>query len=414
MVTIIEMPTLSPTMEKGKVVKWCKEEGEHVAKGEVLFEVETDKANVEIESYVSGFLRKHLVESGNEVPVNTPIAVIADTMEEDIAAAVGTPLSELPPPEEPKEIAVEGIPFQTAVSNAAKRKVIKISPLARKIAQEHDIDIESLQGIASGRRITKKDIERAIAERSQKLAVPPETEVSAATQLTSETYEDIELTKMRKVIAQRLSESKRIAPHFYIDMTADATGLTNLKEDLKNTSERLGVKITLNDILIKLVAQALREFPMVNASLLDDRIRVYKAINIGVAVGIEEGLVVPVIRNADQKTISQISLEIKELTMKARNKKLLPEEYSGGSFTITNLGMFGVETFHAIINPPESAILAMGSILPKVVVIDGEITVRPCLKLSLSVDHRIVDGVLAAQFLGRVKELFESPFLMLV
>ncbi|RPJ05525.1 MAG: 2-oxo acid dehydrogenase subunit E2, partial [Deltaproteobacteria bacterium] len=225
----------------------------------------------------------------------------------------------------------------------------------------------------------------------------------------------VELTKMRKVIAERLSESKRVAPHFYIDMTVDATNMTRLKAEMEKKVEQLtGLKLTLTDILTKLVAQVLKEFPAVNASFLGDRIRFYQDVNIGVAVGIEEGLVVPVVRNADQKSISQICQEVKELVNKARNKKLLPHEYSGGTFTITNLGMFGVENFHAIINQPESAILAVSSVKQAVVVVDGKMEPRPLMNLSLSVDHRVVDGVMAARFLGRVKELIESPYLLFV
>jgi pyruvate dehydrogenase E2 component (dihydrolipoamide acetyltransferase) len=197
-------------------------------------------------------------------------------------------------------------------------------------------------------------------------------------------------------------------------MSADATAITQLKEDLAKKSEQVGTKITINDIVVKLVSQALKEFPRVNAALINDRIRVFKAVNVGVAVGIEEGLIVPVVKNADRKTISEIGREVRDLAERARTKKLLPDEYSGGTFTISNLGMFGVETFHAILNPPESGILAVSAAIQKPVVVDGEIVIRPCMKLSLSVDHRIVDGVLAAKFLRRVKELVEAPFLMLV
>ena len=410
MLTIIEMPTLSASMEKGKVLKWFKKEGDEVEKGEILFEVETDKANVEIESYNSGFVRKILVREGIEISVNKPIAVITDSMEEDISSVLETMPAEVTSPEEVKPLRAESAsPEATDDSDGEK---IKISPLARRIAKESGIDIETVKGTGSEGRITKQDIERAVAERADDLTTPPETEAVPDIQPTTEGYEEIELTKMRKVIAQRLAESKRTAPHFYLDMTADATALTQLKEYLEKGSGQQEVKITFNDILIKLVSQALKEFPMVNASIIDDRIRMLKSINIGVAVGTDEGLIVPVLKNVDQKSISRISQEVRDFAKRARNKKLLPDEYLGGTFTITNLGMFGVETFHAIINPPESGILSVSSIIKKPVVLDGEITVRPCLKLSLSVDHRVVDGVLAARFLGRVKELVEAPFLM--
>ena len=401
MIIVIEMPALSSTMKKGKVVKWHKKEGDFVEKGETLFEVETDKVNVEVESLASGLLRKILLGEGIEVPVNTPIAIISDTMDEDISSVIGAKpsVSVSPAKQEPKEV---------------KRWISKpkISPLARRIAEEEDIDIQTIEGTGPGGRITKQDIERAIAERSQAPLKPTKAEAKSEVTREIEGYEDIELTKMRKVTAQRLQESKVTAPHFYVDVTTDATAIAQLKGDFGKRSEKSAGKITVNDILIKIVSQALKEFPMVNASFLKDRIRVYRTINIGVAVAVDDGLVVPVVRNSDQKSISQISHEVTELARKARTKRLVPDEYMGGTFTITNLGMFGVESFHAIINPPESGILAVSAIIQKPVVVDGEITIRPCVKLSLSVDHRVVDGAVAAQFLARIKELVEDPFLL--
>ena len=402
MPTVVEMPSLSSTMRNGKVVKWYKKEGDFVEKGETLFEVETDKVNVEVESLASGFLRIILLEEGIEVPVNTPIAIISDTMDEDISSMIEAKSSAIvsPSKEKPEKAGFE-IPK------------LKISPLARRIAEEKGVDIQSIKGTGPEGRITKQDVEMAIAERSQIPLKPRKAEAKHELPGEIEGYEDIELTKMRRVIAQRLQESKATAPHFYVDVTADATAITQARKALQAKVEKQGANITFNDIVIKIVSQALKEFPMVNASFLKDRVRVYKAINIGVAVAVDEGLIVPVLRNADQKSISQISREVMELAGKARSKKLLPDEYGGGTFTVTNLGMFGVETFHAIINPPESGILAVSAIIPKPVVVEGEITVRPCLKLSLSVDHRVVDGAIAAQFLARVKELIEAPFLLL-
>ncbi len=408
MPTIIQMPTLSSTMERGKVVKWCVKEGTQVKEGEILFEVETDKANVEVESTATGFLRKILVQVGTEVPVQTPLAVVTETMAEDVGSIPEVASAQASAPKEE-----EDSPTVTARAEAPQTgKRIKISPLARRIAKERGIDITTLTGSGPGGRIIKQDVERAAAGTAGPSA-PAEAVVREAPTV-DEGFEEIEITKMRQVIAQRLSESKRTAPHFYIDMSADATAITQLKEDLVKKSEQVGTKITINDILVKLVSQALKEFPRVNAALINDRIRVYKAVNVGVAVGIEEGLIVPVVKNADRKTISEIGREVRDLAERARAKRLLPDEYSGGTFTISNLGMFGVETFHAILNPPESGILAVSAAIPKPVVIDGEIEVRSCMKLSLSVDHRVVDGVLAAKFLRRVKELVEAPFLMFV
>jgi pyruvate dehydrogenase E2 component (dihydrolipoamide acetyltransferase) len=255
-------------------------------------------------------------------------------------------------------------------------------------------------------------VEAAAEGIAKEVTASPVAEVDVSAQ-TGVDYEDIPLTKMRKVVAQRLQASKVTAPHFYVDMTADATEIKRLKERLARRSERLEAKISFNDIVIKAVARALKDFPTANASFLEDCIRIYKSVNIGIAVAVEEGLVVPVLRNADRKTISEISRGAADLAGKARNKKLLPSEYEGGTFTITNLGMFGVEGFHAIINPPESGILAVSAIIEKPVVEDGEILIKPCLKLSLAVDHRVIDGAVAAQFLSRIKEFIETPGLIL-
>jgi pyruvate dehydrogenase E2 component (dihydrolipoamide acetyltransferase) len=395
MPTIIEMPALSSTMKKGKVVKWAKGEGDAVEKGEILYEVETDKVNVEVESLTSGFLRKILVGEGIEVPVNTPIAVMTESMDEDISAVLeAAPASEISSPKEEPEKET-----RKELKKIRKSK-LKISPLARRIAEEKGIDPQTLNGTGPGGRITKEDVEKALEEGVQAPVEPTRDERVDG--------EDIELTKMRKVIAQRLQQSKVTAPHFYVDVTADATAMTQTKEALEKKTKEEGIKVSFNDILIKILSQALEEFPMVNASFREEYIRRHREINIGVAVAVDEGLVVPVLKNADRKTISEISREVAELAGKARTKKLLPDEYQDGTFTITNLGMFGVESFHAIINPPESGILAVSAVSPKAVVVDGEIVVRSCLRMSLSVDHRLVDGAIAARFLARIKEMVET------
>ena len=406
MYTVIEMPALSSTMKQGTVVSWYKNEGDAVEKGEVLFEVETDKVNVEVESFVSGFLRKIIIDKGIEVPIGTSIAVIADTMDEDISDVLETAPS--PPVSKAVETHQE-VPERPGFQETK----IKISPLAKRIAEEKGVDIRTIRGSGPGGRITRKDIEAAAQGLSGVQPVSITAEGEQDILADKEEYEDIPLTKMRKVVAERLQQSKMNAPHFYVDMTADATEIAKLKAILGARSEELHAKISYNDIIIKIVARALKEFPIVNAGFYRDYIRLYKRINIGVAVAIEEGLVVPVLKNADQKSISEISREAAELAHKARNKKLLPSDYEGGTFTITNLGMFGAEGFHPIINPPESAILAIGAIIQKPVVIEGEVAIRSCLKLSLAVDHRVIDGAAASQFLSRIKALIETPALML-
>jgi pyruvate dehydrogenase E2 component (dihydrolipoamide acetyltransferase) len=400
-------------MRKGKVVKWHKKEGDFVEKGETLFEVQTDKVSVEVDSPVSGLLRKILLGEGIEVPVNAPIAIICDNMEEDISSVVeAKPSAGIPPAERKPEEVEAGIPKRGQAEPGGEAR-IKISPLAKRIAEEEGIDIQTIRGTGPGGRITREDVEKAKAERTQRQPIPRGLEAAGEPHRQMEGYEEIELTPMRKVIARRLQESKTTAPHFYVDVTADASALQQLRDSLLRKMEKEGAKISFNDILVKIASQALKEFPTVNASFLGDRIRLHKAINIGVAVAVEDGLIVPVVRNADQKAILQISREVTELAGKARNKRLLPHEYEGGTFTITNMGMFGVETFHAILNPPESAILAVGAIISKPVAEDDKVVVRPCMKLSLSVDHRVVDGALASRLLVRIKELVEDPLLML-
>ncbi|MFH1491349.1 MAG: dihydrolipoamide acetyltransferase family protein [Pseudomonadota bacterium] len=412
MFTVIEMPALSSTMKKGRVVRWCKQEGDFVEKGDTLYEVETDKVNVEVESLASGYIRKILLEEGIEAPVHTPIAIIAEGMDEDISSALlpgssGSPLPSPHLPDRPEHDIPKGAPGKGALETSR----IRISPLARRISEEEGIDVGALKGTGPGGRITKKDVEEAVHDRASAPPAQPEKEEERALEVKG--YTDIPLTQMRKVIAKRLQESKVTAPHFYVDVTADASAVMKVREDLGSRGGGHEVKITVNDVLIKILSRALRDFPMVNAGFLEDRIRIHEAVNIGVAVAIDEGLIVPVIKNADRKSITRISREVRELAMKARNKKLLPHEYEGGTFTLTNMGMFGVETFHAIINPPESGILAVGAIIEKPVAREGLIVVRPCMKLSLSVDHRVVDGAMAARFLVAVKELVEIPNLLL-
>jgi pyruvate dehydrogenase E2 component (dihydrolipoamide acetyltransferase) len=413
MPTVIEMPSLTSTMNKGKVVKWHKREGDSVRKGETLFEVETDKADVEVGAMASGFLRKILLQEGTEVPVNTPIAVISDSLDDDITSAVETPSAGEPAPTvSEREGEVLELSSSGGVETGAGER-IRISPLARRIAEARGLDIRGIRGTGPGGRITKEDVERTIAEETRPVQPPQRAEAKQEPERETAGFQDVELTKMRRVIARRLQESKATAPHFYVAASADATALKQLKQDLQRRMGAQGPAISFDGILVKIAAQALKEFPMVNACFFEDRIRLHKAINIGVAVALDEGLIVPVITNADRKSISQISAEVAELAGKARNKRLLPPEAEGGTFTITNMGMFGVEEFHAIINPPESAILAVGAMIPTPAVVEGQICVRPRVKLSLSADHRVVDGALAARFLTRVKEFVETPLLML-
>lgn len=406
------MPLLGEAMTQGLLLKWYKAEGEKVEIGDVLFEVETEKTTMEVESEVSGFLKKILVEAGHEVPVNTPLCIIAESSDEEIS--FDSLNKEAGPALEPRPEKIEpanGLP-RTDVGQS-ETNFIRISPLAKKIARESNIDITKIQGSGPEGRIIKQDIEKAIAGYAlHTLGIRRQGQTVEDSEGSDTAYEDIELTKMRHLIASRLHQSKTDAPHFYLDLTVDATAILELKEKLQSKSEMIGVTVSLNDIIVKLVAHALKEHPAVNASFMGDRIRLHKQINVGVAVGSEDGLIVPTIRHADEKSISEISIEIKDKASKAMKKRLPPEDYKGGTFTISNMGMFGIESFHAIINPPESAILAVGAIIPKPFFVDGEMLTRPAVKLSLSVDHRVIDGIMAARFLLRIKELIETPFLL--
>ncbi len=413
MPTVIEMPTLTSTMNKGKVVKWHKREGDSVKKGETLFEVETDKADVEVDSISSGFLRKILLEEGIEAPVNTPIAIISESLEDDVESFVGAAAAMESARTAPQHDGGRAEVIKPARVKANGGERIRISPLARRIAEAEGLDITTITGTGPEGRITKEDVERTIAGKTQSIEPPLKTEAIREPESETGGYQDIALTQMRKAIARRLQGSKATAPHFYVDASADATALERLKQDLQRRTGTQGARISFDGIMVKIAAQTLKEFPMVNACFLEDRIRLHKSINVGVAVALEEGLIVPVITNADQKSISQISTEVEELAGKARTKRLLPQECEGGTFTITNMGMFGIEGFHAIINPPESAILAIGAMIAKPAVVEEQICVRKCVKLSLSVDHRVVDGALAARFLIRIKEFVEAPLLML-
>lgn len=394
MATQVLMPKLGLTMTEGTVVSWLKEEGDAVEKGEELVEVLTEKITNVTEAPASGILRKILVGPGETVKVSEPIGIIADLGEKiDIPAA-------------PK---VGEMPLvETVAPGAEPAKRLKASPLARKLAQEYGVDLANLKGTGPGGRITKEDVLQAAEGKKAKLepVSPPAPALEA---------KRVPLAGMRKVIAQRMAESARTAPHVTVDMEVDMSGVTALRKSLNTVApERFGGKVSFTDIIVKLVARVLEDFPQVNAFLQAEEIIYNPQINVGVAVALEEGLIVPVIKNTNKMGIGAISQQIKELAEKARSGKLGPDEYKGGTFTVTNLGMFGVDSFTPIINPPESAILGVNRILKKPVVVDDEIVIRPMMTLSLSFDHRLVDGSVAAQFLQRVKFFLENPTLLLL
>lgn len=411
MAEVIRMPKMSDTMTEGVIVSWLKKVGDDVKPGDILAEVETDKATMELENYVKGTLLHIGIEAGGSVPVDAVIAIVGK-QGEDVSAllAGGAPAAPAKKEAEAEQPAAEketAQPAKTTVVKAADTtgdSRLKASPLAKKIADEKGIDISQVSGSGDNGRIVKRDVESFTPAASKKDARP-------AAASGTESYEDVPLSQMRKAIARRLSESKNTAPHFYLTMSINMDKTIEARKAMLNYSD---VKISVNDIIIKAVAASLRKHPAVNSSWLGDKIRYNHHIHVGVAVAIEDGLIVPVVKFADNKSISQISAEVKDLAARAKNKKLQPAEFEGNTFTISNLGMFGIEEFTAIINPPDSCILAIGAAKETAVVENGQVKVASIMKVTMSCDHRSVDGAVGAAFLQTLKELLENPVKILV
>ncbi len=427
MAEIIRMPRLSDTMEEGNIVSWLKKEGESVAPGDILAEVETDKATMELESFFSGTLIYIGVKSG-AVPVDGIIAIIGDKSD-DIQKLLseadgGTKATVEKAPEEKIESTQEikvtvpsntvAVPPPTVISNESDSEDsrLKASPLAKSLASEAGIDIATVTGSGDQGRITKKDIENYL-KNPPAPTTPASKEIASpiTTAKPSITYGDMPVTQMRKVIAKRLSESLFTAPHFYLTMEIN---MDNAIEARKSMNADGDVRISFNDFVVKACALALRKHPMINSSWMGDKIIIHEDINIGVAVAVQDGLLVPVINHADRKSLSYINNEVKVLAGKAKEKKLQPAEMQGNTFTISNLGMFDIDEFTAIINSPDACILAVGSIVEKPIVKNGQIVVGNIMKVTLSCDHRVVDGATGAQFLQSLKGMLESPVKMLV
>jgi len=412
MATKIMMPKLSDTMEEGIILKWVRKEGEPVKQGEVIAEIQTDKADMELEAYDSGVLRKIVIPEGGKVPVGALIAIIAET-DEDISAL----LVERPEKEEKKaggkQPSKKEIQPAVAAEQAPVKPTdgrIKVSPLARRMAQDYRIDLKLVQGTGPEGRIIKRDIEAYLVT----ALVPPLREIPGvlpAVAVSGLEYKDIELSLMRKTIAKRMQESKVSVPHFYVTMEIN---MKNAIEFRKNLNEMNDIKVTFTDIIVKAAAIALLRHPKVNSAFLGDKIRMNRSVNIGVAVALDDGIVTPVVRNCEMKSLGQIAKETKDLAERARERKLKPEEYQGGTFTVSNLGMFDVENFTAIINPPEGAILAVGAIVEKPVVENGQIVVGHTMKVTLSCDHRVIDGAVGAQFLQELKRILENPLSLVI
>jgi pyruvate dehydrogenase E2 component (dihydrolipoamide acetyltransferase) len=432
MITRVVLAKLSPTMEEGTIVKWSKKEGDAIKVGDVLAEIETDKANMEMEALGSGVLRKILVQAGGKAPIGSLIGVIADP-NEDISAMLAeaakaapaaspqpAPAAAAPAPAAAPRPAAQAAPAPAPppaptlaavpAPAAAPGGRVKSSPLARAIAAQKNVPLTLVAGSGPGGRIIKRDVEGYIASPRPAAGAPaaarPAAPVPAVPAGTA-----IPVSNIRRVIAKRLSESAFTAPHFYVTVEIDMDAAVSLREQLIRAEE---IKLSYNDLVVKACAKALARFPTVNASWTGETIQTHAEVHVGIAVSIPDGLITPVVRNADRKHVVEIASEIKDLAARARDRKLKPEEFTGSTFTISNLGMFDVTEFTAIINPPESCILAVGAVRKQPVVKNDQLAVGHRMKVTLSSDHRVVDGALAAQFLAEVRRLLESPVSLLV
>ncbi len=428
MPTEILMPALSPTMEEGTLAKWLVKEGDTVAAGDLLAEIETDKATMEFEAVDEGVVGKLLVAAGTEgVKVNTPIAVLLAEGESasDVAAPKAAPVAAAAPAAAPAPAAVAA--SAPAALKAADGERVFASPLARRIAGQKGLDLTAIAGSGPHGRIVKSDVENATAAAKPAAAAAPAAAAPAAAARAAgpsldtvlKTYadrpfEEVKLDGMRKTIAARLTEAKQSVPHFYLRRDIQLDALLKFRGQLNKDLEARGVKLSVNDFIIKACALALQQVPAANAVWAGDRTLQFRKSDVAVAVAIEGGLFTPVLRDAETKTLSALSAEMKDLAKRARERKLAPQEYQGGSFAISNLGMFGIDNFDAIINPPHAAILAVGAGVKKPVVgADGELAVATVMSVTLSVDHRVIDGAMGADLLQAIKDNLENPMAML-
>ena len=439
----ITMPALSPTMEEGTLASWQVKPGDTVVSGDVLCEIETDKATMEVEAVDEGTIGKLLVEAGTEgVKVNAPIAILLEDGEDasaldgfKAAAAGGSPSAKAEPEPEAK---AEATPVPKATSGgsggsagASSGSRVFASPLARRMAAQADLDLSLVEGSGPKGRVVKRDVEAAIesgtgrkqaeatkAAGSSAAPTPATAPASAAPAAAkdyppvTDDYVEIKLNSMRKTIARRLTESKQTVPHFYLTIDIELDSLLALRKDLNGRSD--AYRISVNDFIVRASALALRKHPEVNSQFTENAILQHRKVDVSVAVAIEGGLITPVVRNTDRKGLQQISAETKDLAGRAREGKLKPDEFSGGTFTISNLGMFGIDQFVAVINPPQAAILAVGSGTPKPVVKDGALAVATVMTATLSADHRVFGGAEGAAFLETIRGLLEDPLTMLL
>ncbi|HBB88963.1 MAG TPA: pyruvate dehydrogenase complex dihydrolipoamide acetyltransferase [Blastocatellia bacterium] len=439
MATQVIMPKLSPTMEEGQLSRWLKKEGDKVSMGEPLAEIDTDKATMEMQALGNGVLRKIFIQEGESAPLGQLIAIIGEP-DEDISAITSqapagapakadAPVAEEKEAEEPKPAKPaeteppaggNGRQAPALVTQTATSRMI-VSPLAARMAAESGIDLRSVNGSGPGGRIIKRDVEGLIGQQgsaapstatkqTQLRAVGSPVQKSAITAASA--YHDEPASEMRRTIAKRLVTSLGPIPHFFLTTEIEMDRAAEMRSGINALDPEL--KISINDIIIKVAAAALLQHPQVNASYQDKVVRYYEHADIGVAVAIEEGLITPIVRAADQKSLGEIAGEVRELAGRARERKLKPEEFMGASFSISNLGMFGIDEFTAVINPPEGAILAIGAMSPKPVVRDDEVVVRQMMRVTMSCDHRVIDGATGAKFLQTFKKILENPLFLVV
>ena len=416
--TVIRMPLLSDTMKEGKILAWNKKVGDKVASDDVLAEVETDKATMEVIGYAEGALLYIGVEKDHAAKVNDIIAIVGKPGT-NFQVILDAEKAKSSHKEEPAQLLGESKVSQPAAAPAEMASSdgrIKVSPLARRLAEEKNIPLNQIKGSGDGGRIIKRDVDSFVPQAAPAASAGAVSGAASVLPFVTgasaqEGYQDTPASQMRKTIARRLTESKFGAPHFYLTIEVNMDQAIKTRQAMNEISP---VKISFNDIIIKAAATALRRHPEVNSSWMGDFIRTYQHIHVGSAVAVDEGLIVPVIRFADQKTLSQIASEAKGLYDKAKNKKLQPQDFSGNTFTISNLGMMGIEEFTAIINPPDACILAVGGIKETVVVKNGEFKAANIMKLTMSCDHRVVDGAVGARFLQTLKAYIENPATMLV
>jgi pyruvate dehydrogenase E2 component (dihydrolipoamide acetyltransferase) len=427
----VTMPRLSDTMEEGTIASWLKKPGEQVNKGEVIAQIETDKATMDLTAFEAGTLQEILAPEGSTVAIGKPVARIGAGSS---GASGATPPaaeetgSETPQTGEAKENVGEApeptaSPGEQPTASPSPDGVerpraepdngkVRASPMARHLASEHGLDLSEISGSGPQGRVVRADVEAALS--STTAAEPQGSQAEAGAPGPAEGDERVALSQMRRTIARRMAESTRTVPHFFLTTVVDATELGALRKQINQQTADSGLKVSFNDLIVKGAAVAIRKVPEVNVSFAEDSLIRHSHVNVGIAVATDRGLIVPVVRDADQKSVGQIAREARDLAERANTGKLQPAEYSGGTFTVSNLGMFGVEQFQAVINPPESAILAVGAIGREPCEFEGQIALRDRLRLTLSVDHRALDGAIGARYLQALKALLEKPMLLLV